>query len=83
MTFLQIGGKQLSFLFQSRVRIQRNLDLDVISTVDHLVRFERFFRVAFIHDQHLVWVRYFYLEKAYNTTDYEGPSWLHPKRTSS
>ena len=37
------------------------------STVDHLVRFETFYREAFIHNQHLVSV-FFDLEKAYDTT---------------
>ena len=37
------------------------------STVDHLVRFEMFCRVAFIHNQHLVRV-FFDLEKAHDTT---------------
>ena len=37
------------------------------STVDHLVRFETFFREAFIHKQHLVSV-FFDLEKVYDTT---------------
>ena len=37
------------------------------STVDHLVRFETFYREAFIHNQHLVSV-FFDLENAYDTT---------------
>ena len=37
------------------------------SMVDHLVRFETFYREAFIHNQHLVSV-VFDLEKAYDTT---------------
>ena len=37
------------------------------STIDHLVRFEMFCREAFIHNQHLVLV-IFYFEKAYDTT---------------
>ena len=37
------------------------------STVDHLVRLEKFIRDAFIHSQHLV-AAFFDLQKAYDTT---------------
>ena len=44
-----------------------NVQCGFRSRVDHLVKFERFCREAFIHNQHLVLV-FFDLEKAYDTT---------------